>query len=65
MHPPPPDIAKHMGGDNTGSAIDHRLRPIKQLAKLQVQCVERGSDPGDLPIEKGGKEFWACCAVAF
>ena len=54
-----------MGEDYTGSAIDHRLRPIKQLAKLQVQCVERGSDPGDLPIEKGGKEFWSCCFVTF
>ncbi|RYP62877.1 hypothetical protein DL769_007136 [Monosporascus sp. CRB-8-3] len=34
-------------------SIDHRLRPIKQLAKMQVQCVNQKEDPGQLPVEKG------------
>ncbi|ETS80539.1 hypothetical protein PFICI_08068 [Pestalotiopsis fici W106-1] len=46
------EIARHMGSDATHSAIDHRLRPIKQLAKLQEKCVEQGKDPMNLPVEK-------------
>ncbi|KAH8664103.1 hypothetical protein BX600DRAFT_512171 [Xylariales sp. PMI_506] len=45
-------IAAHIGSDATPSSVDHRLRPIKQLAKLQAQCVREGKDPSDLPIEK-------------
>ncbi|RYP12767.1 hypothetical protein DL765_007145 [Monosporascus sp. GIB2] len=40
-------------GGASPSSIDHRLRAIKQLAKMQVQCVNKGEDPGQLPVEKG------------
>lgn len=43
-----------MGTDATPSAVDHRLRPIKQLAKLQDSCLKQGGDPKDLPVEKTG-----------
>ncbi|RYP50696.1 hypothetical protein DL768_003840 [Monosporascus sp. mg162] len=46
-------LAAHVGGGASPSSIDHRLRPIKQLAKMQVQCVNNGEDPGQLPVEKG------------
>ncbi|RYP77044.1 hypothetical protein DL771_001334 [Monosporascus sp. 5C6A] len=46
-------LAAHVGGDASPSSIDHRLRPIKQLAKMQVQCVNKEEDPGQLPVEKG------------
>ncbi|KAK6212391.1 hypothetical protein LQW54_005344 [Pestalotiopsis sp. IQ-011] len=46
------EIARHMGSDATPSAVDHRLRPIKQLAKLQDSCLKHGGDPKDLPVEK-------------
>ncbi|KAI1827936.1 hypothetical protein F4861DRAFT_295381 [Xylaria intraflava] len=45
--------ANHVGGGSTGAAIDHRLRPVKQLAKMQAACVRAGRDPGELPAEKG------------
>ncbi|GAW16961.1 hypothetical protein ANO14919_064090 [Xylariales sp. No.14919] len=47
------ELAKHVGGGSTKDAINHRLRPVKQLAKMQATCVKKGEDPGDLPIEKG------------
>ncbi|KAI0434516.1 hypothetical protein F5Y09DRAFT_233784 [Xylaria sp. FL1042] len=47
------ELAKHVGGGATKDAINHRLRPIKQLAKMQVACIRKGEDPGDLPIDKG------------
>ncbi|KAF7525887.1 hypothetical protein G7054_g10941 [Neopestalotiopsis clavispora] len=46
------EIARYMGSDATAAAIDHRLRPIKQLAKLQETCVKQGKDPMNLPVEK-------------
>ncbi|RYP29177.1 hypothetical protein DL767_006870 [Monosporascus sp. MG133] len=46
-------LAAHVGGGTSASSIDHRLRPIKQLAKMQVQCVNKDEDPGQLPVEKG------------
>ncbi|KAI0129340.1 hypothetical protein F4776DRAFT_167355 [Hypoxylon sp. NC0597] len=47
------DLAALMGGGTTGSAVDHRLRPVKQLGKMQVACRAAGKDPGDLPVETG------------
>jgi hypothetical protein len=49
-----------MGSDATAAAIDHRLRPIKQLAKLQETCVKQGKDPMNLPVEKAGMAFRSC-----
>lgn len=43
-----------MGGGTTAAAVDHRLRPVKQLAKLQLSVREQKKDPGDLPIEGSG-----------
>ncbi len=54
-----PEIARHMGSDATPSAVDHRLRPIKQLAKLQDSCLKHGGDPKDLPVEKTGTGIFA------
>ncbi|XXH00325.1 hypothetical protein Hte_006668 [Hypoxylon texense] len=45
-----PKLASLVGGGTTGSAVDHRLRPIKQLAKLQVAVRQQQKDPGELPI---------------
>ncbi|KAK9426514.1 hypothetical protein SUNI508_00041 [Seiridium unicorne] len=45
-------IARHIGSDATPAAVDHRLRPLKQLAKLQAKCLDEGKDPMNLPIEK-------------
>ncbi|KAI1498528.1 hypothetical protein F5X99DRAFT_411942 [Biscogniauxia marginata] len=47
------ELAAHVGGGATKDSINHRLRPIKQLAKMQAACVAKGEDPGELPIEKG------------
>ncbi|KAI0490902.1 hypothetical protein F4859DRAFT_520550 [Xylaria cf. heliscus] len=47
------EIAKHVGRGVGVDAINHRFRPIKQLAKMQAACVKRGEDPGELPTEKG------------
>ncbi|KAI1438732.1 hypothetical protein GGR50DRAFT_637543 [Xylaria sp. CBS 124048] len=47
------ELANHVGGGATKAAIDHRLRPIKQLAKMQAACVREGRDPGELPADKG------------
>ncbi|OTA61072.1 hypothetical protein K449DRAFT_395778 [Hypoxylon sp. EC38] len=47
------ELAALMGGGTTGSAVDHRLRPVKQLGKMQVACRDAGKDPGDLPVETG------------
>ncbi|KAI1117191.1 hypothetical protein F5Y14DRAFT_448126 [Nemania sp. NC0429] len=47
------ELARYMGGATTKDAINHRLRPIKQLAKMQAACVAKGEDPGDLPVDKG------------
>ncbi|KAI1283649.1 hypothetical protein F5Y07DRAFT_394550 [Xylaria sp. FL0933] len=47
------ELAKHVGGGATKDAINHRLRPIKQLAKMQATCIRKGEDPGDLPVDKG------------
>lgn len=61
-----PAIAEHIGSEATPSSVDHRLRPMKQLAKLQKQCLREGKDPSMLPIEKGGMAScynffpWAC-----
>ncbi|KAI0852201.1 hypothetical protein F5Y00DRAFT_258615 [Daldinia vernicosa] len=47
-------IALLVGGGSTGSAIEHRLRPIKQLGKLQVDWfMNQRKDPGELPVEAG------------
>ncbi|KAI6090909.1 hypothetical protein F4821DRAFT_255656 [Hypoxylon rubiginosum] len=45
------EVASLMGGGTTAAAVDHRLRPVKQLAKLQLSVREQKKDPGDLPIE--------------
>ncbi|KAI1452921.1 hypothetical protein F4805DRAFT_400756 [Annulohypoxylon moriforme] len=45
------DLAAHVGGGATASAIDHRLRPVKQLAKMQAACKQLKKDPGDLPVD--------------
>ncbi|KAI0969809.1 hypothetical protein F4678DRAFT_463135 [Xylaria arbuscula] len=47
------ELAKHVGGGATKDSINHRLRAIKQLAKMQTACVKNGQDPGDLPADKG------------
>ncbi|KAF2969398.1 hypothetical protein GQX73_g4175 [Xylaria multiplex] len=47
------ELAKHVGGGATKDAINHRLRPIKQLAKMQASCLSKGEDPGELPVDKG------------
>ncbi|KAI1876365.1 hypothetical protein JX265_003891 [Neoarthrinium moseri] len=44
-------IADHIGSQATPSSVDHRLRPIKQLAKLQAQWLKGGKDPSDLPTD--------------
>lgn len=49
-----PELAAMMGGGTTGAAVDHRLRPIKQLAKLQLVVRGQKKDPGDLPIDGSG-----------
>ncbi|KAI1468421.1 uncharacterized protein F4812DRAFT_458858 [Daldinia caldariorum] len=47
-------IAKLVGGGTTEYAVEHRMRPIKQLAKLQVHWVlDKKKDPGELPVENG------------
>lgn len=53
--PPSIELARYIGGTATKDAIQHRLRPIKQLAKMQAACVKNGEDPGELPVDKGGK----------
>ncbi|KAI1410909.1 hypothetical protein F5Y13DRAFT_191739 [Hypoxylon sp. FL1857] len=45
------ELAGLMGGETTGPAVDHRLRPVKQLAKMQVAWKTAGKDPGELPVE--------------
>ncbi|KAK7953973.1 hypothetical protein PG996_014859 [Apiospora saccharicola] len=45
-------IALHMGEDFTGPAVDHRLRPIKRLAKMQERYVAEEKNPGDLPVDE-------------
>ncbi|KAH6655277.1 hypothetical protein BKA67DRAFT_232208 [Truncatella angustata] len=45
-------IAKHIGSDASPHSVDHRLRPMKQLARLQAKYVEEGKDPADLPVDK-------------
>ncbi|KAI5862772.1 hypothetical protein GGS23DRAFT_66059 [Durotheca rogersii] len=45
------ELAALMGGGTTSSAVDHRLRPIKQLAKMQLACRKEGKDPGQLPVD--------------
>ncbi|KAK8002785.1 hypothetical protein PG990_000535 [Apiospora arundinis] len=45
-------ISLHMGEDFTGPSVDHRLRPIKKLAKMQERYVAEGKNPGDLPVEE-------------
>jgi hypothetical protein len=47
-------IADHVGNGTTKDAINHRFRPVKQLAKMQEACVKDGRNPGELPVEKGG-----------
>ncbi|KAJ2985135.1 hypothetical protein NUW58_g5697 [Xylaria curta] len=47
------ELARHVGGGASKDAIQHRFRPIKQLAKMQAAYVERGEDPGELPADKG------------
>lgn len=50
-----PALAAHCGKGMSPSSVDHRLRPIKQLAKMQAKAVEQEEDPGELPIEKSGR----------
>ncbi|KAI2623339.1 hypothetical protein GGR54DRAFT_638574 [Hypoxylon sp. NC1633] len=45
------DLASLMGGGTTASAVDHRLRPVKQLAKLQAAYLKQNMDPGTLPVD--------------
>ncbi|KAI1259392.1 hypothetical protein F5Y18DRAFT_409841 [Xylariaceae sp. FL1019] len=45
------ELARHVGGRATKDSINHRLRPIKHLAKLQIRALEQNQDPGDLPVE--------------
>ncbi|KAI1214883.1 uncharacterized protein F4807DRAFT_455335 [Annulohypoxylon truncatum] len=45
------ELAEYMGGGTTASAVDHRLRPVKQLAKMQIACRKAKEDPGKLPVE--------------
>ncbi|KAK8038147.1 hypothetical protein PG994_014914 [Apiospora phragmitis] len=45
-------IALHMGEDFTGPSVDHRLRPIKRLAKMQERYVAENKNPGDLPVDE-------------
>ncbi|KAI0119876.1 hypothetical protein GGR51DRAFT_307 [Nemania sp. FL0031] len=47
------ELARHIGGGATKDAVNHRLRPIKQLAKMQAACLGKGQDPGELPVDKG------------
>ncbi|KAI0471075.1 hypothetical protein GGR56DRAFT_128563 [Xylariaceae sp. FL0804] len=47
------ELATHVGGGATKDAINHRLRPLKQLAKMQAAYVAENRDPGELPVEKG------------
>ncbi|KAI1126367.1 hypothetical protein F5Y10DRAFT_267145 [Nemania abortiva] len=47
------ELARHVGGGATKDAVDHRLRPIKQLAKMQAACLKKGQDPVELPVDKG------------
>ncbi|KAI1339065.1 hypothetical protein F5Y15DRAFT_384700 [Xylariaceae sp. FL0016] len=47
------ELAAHMGGGATKDAVNHRLRPIKQLAKMQATALANNEDPGNLPCEKG------------
>ncbi|KAF3065108.1 hypothetical protein GL218_02270 [Daldinia childiae] len=43
-----------VGGGSTESAVEHRMRPIKQLGKLQVDWfMNKRKDPGELPAEGG------------
>ncbi|KAI0379898.1 hypothetical protein F5Y04DRAFT_258588 [Hypomontagnella monticulosa] len=46
------EIATLVGGGATYASVEHRMRPIKQLSKMQRWCVEHGEEPGDLPTEK-------------
>ncbi|KAI1377428.1 hypothetical protein F4677DRAFT_459324 [Hypoxylon crocopeplum] len=46
------EIAKMIGGGTTGSAVEHRLRPVKQLGKLQSVWMKTEKDPGDLPLDE-------------
>ena len=50
-----PAIAAHIGREATASSVDHRLRPLKQLAKMQVAALAEKVDPGELPVEKNGR----------
>ncbi|KAI1096919.1 hypothetical protein F5B19DRAFT_488125 [Rostrohypoxylon terebratum] len=45
------ELAEYVGGGTTGPAIEHRFRPIKQLAKMQIAYKEAKMDPGNLPAE--------------
>ncbi|KAI1139018.1 hypothetical protein F5Y05DRAFT_412881 [Hypoxylon sp. FL0543] len=47
------ELAELMGGGTTPSAVDHRLRPVKQLGKMQRACRDAKKDPGQLPVETG------------
>lgn len=48
------ELARLIGGGTTAPAVDHRLRPIKQLSRLQHIWLEQGKDPGELPVDKAG-----------
>ena len=50
-----PAIAEYVGGGVTPSSVDHRLRPLKQLAKMQDAALSKNKDPGELPVEKNGR----------
>lgn len=42
-----------MGGGTGKDAVNHRLRPIKALAKMMSQYVAQNKDPGDLKMPEG------------
>lgn len=44
-----------MGGGTTYSAVEHRIRPIKQLGKMQLEYVKQNRDPAELPVDKLGR----------
>ncbi|KAI8965719.1 hypothetical protein F5Y11DRAFT_344314 [Daldinia sp. FL1419] len=47
-------ISLLVGGGTTESAVEHRMRPIKQLGKLQIDyLMNKRRDPGLLPTESG------------
>lgn len=49
------DIAKHYGGTQTASAIEHRFRPLRSAAEAMRIMVKNDQDPALIEnvLEKG------------